>query len=158
MNKDDRVRSMMMMMEVDIFHQSTTTTNNYLQNRTNQSIESNSMMLSIDNDEQVTSYDHTLSNANEVDGNRRALAGTRDATTRACLWSAIWHLTLVQYFHPSNRYSPARYDDRRAISRPGLCVLVACRDGHVRNKRANEMMKNLNVDMEHAVVDPDQSA
>jgi len=85
MNKDDRVRSMMMMMEVDIFHQSTTTTNNYLQNRTNQSIESNSMMLSIDNDEQVTSYDHTLSNANEVDGNRRALAGTRDATTRACL-------------------------------------------------------------------------
>jgi hypothetical protein len=43
-------------------------------------------------------------------------------------------------------------------SRPGLSVFVACRDDHVRNKRESEMMKNLIVEMEHAVVDPGQSA
>jgi hypothetical protein len=79
-NKDDRARLMMM---VDICHLSTTI--NYLQNRTNRLIESNSLLMSIDNDEQVTLYDHKQSNANEDDGNRRALAGTRDATTQACL-------------------------------------------------------------------------
>lgn len=80
-NRDDRARLMMMM--VDICHLSTTI--NYLQNRTNRLIESNSLLMSIDNDEQVTLYDHKQSNANEDDVNRRALAGTRDATTQACL-------------------------------------------------------------------------
>jgi len=42
-------------------------------------------------------------------------------------------------------------------SRPGLSVFDACRDDHVPNKQESEMMKNLIVEMEHAVVDPGQS-